>query len=205
MGKKKETYYSLIRTLHIYTGLFISPFVLIFGISVLAYNHAGILNRISEVKSLPEIRTKLDHIPNDTTNLLIAKAIIQQLGINGEIDYINMNEDKISFPLNKPGLKSRVEVNTHTDSVLITSQMEGSIRAMNYLHIMPGQHNANIRGNSIFLKVWKVLADLVVGLLVFLVLSGIILWYIIKFERSEGIYAIILGLLSFIGLLYIII
>ncbi len=200
-----KNYYPLIRTFHIYFGLFISPFILIFSISVLAFNHMGFLNQINPVKSLPEIRTKLDNIPYDTTDLLTAKAIIRKLDIKGEIDFIMKNDDQISFPVNKPGVKTRVVVNTHTDSVVITRQMEGSIRAMNYLHIMPGQHNAKIRGNSLFLKIWRLMADAVVYLLLFLILSGIFLWYFLEFERNTGFYAIILGMLFFTGLLFLII
>jgi hypothetical protein len=196
--------YPLIRTLHIYFGLFISPFILIFSISVLAFNHSGSVNRINPAKSLPDIRTRLDKIPFDSTDLLTARAIIRKLGIKGEIDFINKNDNQISFPVNMPGLKSRVLVNTHTDSVLIIRQKEGSIRAMNYLHLMPGQHNAKIRGNSLFLKIWRIMADTVVYLLSFLVLSGIFLWYFLEFERTTGFYAIILGMLLFTGLLFLI-
>jgi hypothetical protein len=200
-----KIFYQLIRTLHIYFGLFISPFILIFSISVLVFNHIGFLNKINPVKSLPVIRTKLDNIPYDTTDLLTAKAIIRKLDLKGEIDFIIKNDDQISFPVNKPGLKTRVEVNTHTDSVVITRQIEGSMRAMNYLHIMPGQHNAKIRGNSLFLKIWRLMADAVVYFLLFLILSGIILWYSLEIERNKGFYAIILGILFFIGLIFLII
>jgi hypothetical protein len=199
-----KKYYPLIRTLHIYFGLFISPFILIFSISVLAFNHAGFLNQLNPVKPLPEIKTKLDNILYDTTDLLTAKAIIRKLDIKGEIDFITKNGDQISFPVNKPGLKSRVEVNTRTNSVVITPQMEGSVRAMNYLHLMPGQHNAKIRGNSLFLKIWRLMADAVVYLLLFLILSGIYLWYFLEFERNTGFYAIILGMLFFTGLFFLI-
>jgi hypothetical protein len=199
-----KRYYPLIHALHIYLGLFISPFILIFSISVLAYNHMGFLNLINPVKSLPEVKTKLDNIPFDTTDLLTAKAIIRKLGIKGEIDFIIKNEDQISFPVNIPGLITRVKVNTHTDSVVITRQREGSIRAMNYLHIMPGQHNAKIRGNSLFLKIWRLMADAVVYILIFLILSGVFLWYYLKLERGKGFYAVFLGILFFTGLLYII-
>lgn len=204
MSKGKKKYYIVIHALHIYFGLFISPFILIFSISVLVFNHMGFLNQINSVKSLPEIRAKLDYIPYDTTDLLTAKAIIHKLSIKGEIDFIIKNEDQISFPVNKPGLITRVKVNTHTDSVVITRVMEGSMRAMNYLHIMPGQHNAKIRGNSLFLKIWRLIADAVVYLLLFLILSGVFLWCYLKFERRKGFYAIILGFLFFIGLLFII-
>jgi len=203
MSKGKKKNYSVIHALHLYFGLFISPFILIFSISVLAFNHMGFLNKINPVKSLPEIRTKLDYIPNDTTDLMTAKAIINKLGIRGEIDFIIKNEDQISFPVIKPGLITRVNLNTHTDSVLITRQLGGFIRAMNYLHIMPGQHNAKIRGNSLFMKIWRLIADAVVYLLLFLILSGVFLWAYLKPERSIGIYAISFGFLFFIVLLFI--
>ena len=204
MSKIKKSFHHLIQTLHIYFGLFISPFILIFSISVLAFNHTGFLNRINPVRSLPEIRTRLDNIPYDSTDLLTAGRIIRKLGIKGEIDFIMRNDDQISFPVNKPGLKSRIIVNTHTDSVLITRQMEGAVRAMNYLHIMPGQHNARMRGNSLFMKIWRLMTDGIVYLLLFLILSGIFLWYYLEFERDTGIYAIVLGILFFTGLLFLI-
>jgi len=153
---------------------------------------------------LSEVRTRLDYIPCDTTDLLTARAIIRKLGLKGEIDFIIKNEDQISFPVNKPGLISRVKVDTHTDSVFITRKMEGSLRAMNYLHIMPGQHNAKIRGNSLFLKIWRLIADAVVYLLLFLILSGLYMWCYLKPERRKGFYSIILGILFFIGLLFVI-
>ena len=204
MSKRIKDYYALIRSFHIYFGLFISPGIIIFGISVLAFNHVRFLNQINPVQFLHEIRTKLDDIPYDTTDLGTAKAIIRKLNINGEIDYITKNDDQISFPVNKPGLKTRVFVNTNTDSVVIARQMEGPVRAMNYLHSMPGQHNASIRGNSLFMKIWRLMADAVVYLLIFLILSGIYLWYFLEFERRTGLYILILGMLFFAGLLYLI-
>lgn len=199
-----KKYYPAIRAFHLYFGLFISPFILIFSISVLVFNHPELINRLSPVKPLPDIRTRLDKIPGDTTDLLIAKAIIRKLNITGEIDYISKKEGSISFPVNKPGLKSYVTVNTITDSVLITRKNDGAWRASSYLHSMPGQHNVSIRGNSGFLKIWRVLADAVVYILLFLTVSGVWLWYILKAERIPGLYAIVLGVLFFAGLLLLI-
>src|SRR4051812_3979228 len=135
-----KKYYPPIRALHLYFGLFISPFVLIFSISVIIFNHPGLINRVNPVKSLPDIRTKLDKIPYDTTDLQTAKAIIKKLNINGEIDFISKKDSSISFPVNKPGLKTYIKVNTTNDSVLITRKYEGALRATTYLHSMPGPH-----------------------------------------------------------------
>ncbi len=196
--------YSLIHALHLYFGLFISPFILIFSISVLVFNNSGILNKIDHVKTLPEIKTGLDSIPYETTDLRTARAILNKLGITGEIDYITKNAASFSFPVNKPGLKTRVEINTNTKNVIITKQLEGTLRGMSYLHIMPGQHNQNIRGNSLFIKIWRYLADAVVYLILFLTTSGIFLWYFLKPDRKQGFYFLIIGALIFAGLLYLI-
>lgn len=196
-----KKYYSPVRTLHLYFGLFVSPFVLIFSISVLVLNHTGSINSINPVKHLPDIKTRLDKIPYDTSELQTAKGIIQKLGIKGEIDYVSQNDDHISFPVILPGLRTKIEVNTHTNDVLITRDEEGSLRATNYLHKMPGPHNSKLRGNSSFMKNWKILADMVVYLLLFLSASGIFLWYFLKAERKLGWVAIILGGITFTGLL----
>lgn len=197
-------YYPLVRSLHLYFGLFISPFVLIFSISVLVFNHPQVISLLSPLPPASEIEAKLDRIPYDTTDLLTARAIIQKLGIEGEVDFINENSERISFPVKKPGLLTHITVNKQTDSVFITQQQEGAYRGMAFLHSMQGPHNQKIRGNSGFLKVWRVAADVVVYLLLFLSVSGVFLWYFLKVERNLGYFSITLGVLMFTFLLLII-
>ena len=197
-------YYPFLRSLHLYFGLFISPFVLIFSISVLVFNHPQVMASLSPVKRLDEVKTKLDRIPYDTTDLLTARAIIQKLGIEGEVDFIHQNEDKISFPVKKPGLLTHITVKKKNDSVFISQQREGAYRAMAFLHSMPGPHNQKIRGNSILIKVWRILADVVVYVLLFLTVSGVLLWYFLKVERSVGYFSITLGAALFVFLLLLI-
>ncbi len=159
------------------------------------------MNRVNPAIALPDIKTKLDKIPYDTTDLLTAKAIIRKLNINGEIDFISKKDSSISFPVNKPGLRTYITVNTTNNSVLITRKYEGTLRSTAYLHLMPGPHNVSIRGNSAFLKVWRILTDGVVYILLFLTASGVFLWYTLKAERVIGMYALALGVLFFIGIL----
>ncbi len=197
-------YYSQIRSLHLYFGLFISPFVLIFSLSVLFFNHPQAVNRLFPVKPLPVSKQKLDKIPYDTTDLLTAKAIIQKIGVKGEIDFISQNQDRISFPVKQPGLRTQITVNKQTDSVYIMPQMEGSARAITYLHSMPGAHNQAIRGNSGFVKVWRILADVVVYVVLFLSVSGVFLWYFLRVERNFGLFSLGLGVVIFTALLLLI-
>jgi hypothetical protein len=163
-----------------------------------------VINRINPVKALPEVKTQLHGVSYDGSNLETAKAVIAELNIKGEINFISRNDDFISFPVNKPGLSTFIKVNTNNDSVFISRTNEGPLRSMSYLHAMPGPHNVNVRGNSDFVKKWRVLADVIVYLLLFLTFSGVLLWYFIKAERVVGIYALGLGMLFFSGILFLI-
>jgi hypothetical protein len=196
-----KKYYPSVRTIHLYVGLFISPIVLIFSISALVLNHTDYINRTNPIKNLPDIKTSIDKIPYDTTDLQTAKGIIKKLRIKGEIDYVSQNDSQISFPVILPGLTQKIKINKQTNEVLITRKEEGSLRATNFLHTMPGPHNAKLRGNSLYMQNWKIVADLVVYMLLFLSASGIFLWYFLKSERKLGWVAIILGAITFIGLL----
>lgn len=150
------------------------------------------------------MKSRLDKIPCDSTDLLTAKAIIQRLDIKGEVDFISHNENEISFPVKQPGSITQITVNKNTDSVYIKRQVEGVLRAMTYLHSMPGPHNQKIRGNSVFVKIWRILADVVVYVVLFLSVSGIFLWYFLKVERNLGFFSLGLGVVIFTGLLLLI-
>ncbi len=199
-----KKFYPLVRSLHLYFGLFISPLILIYSLSALTFNHEGQLNKITPVKNLPEVRTKLDKIPNESSDLATAIIIIRKLGIEGEVDFINKDKDLISFPVNKPGLKTQVRINSRNDSVYITREKLGYMSAMSFLHKMPGPHNEKIRGNSLFMRFWKVLTNVTVYTLLFLSTSGVFLWYFLKIERNLGLFTITLGICSFAGLLLLI-
>jgi len=199
-----KQYYPPVRSLHLYIGLFLSPFILIFCISVLALNHSGWLNKKVPILHEPVVKTKIRQFPHNTSELNTAKAIISELKIDGEIDFIFKRANHFAFPVTKPGLKLMIDVDTLTKDVTINRTVEGTLRATNYLHKMPGPHNENIRGNSPFLKLWRVLADTVVYLLLFLSASGVFLWYFLKVERKLGIFVIVLGVVTFSWLLLLI-
>ena len=73
------------------------------------------------------------------------------------------------------------------------------------LHKMPGPHNVAIRGNTTFMQVWRWLADATVYLLMFLSVSGVYLWAVLRSERRVGLALLAAGALSFAGLVYAVI
>jgi hypothetical protein len=65
---------------------------------------------------------------------------------------------------------------------------------------MPGPHNAKIRGNWIYTKIWGSLIDFFVICLFFSSITGIILWYYYKNDRTIGLISLVIGFLSIASL-----
>ena len=196
-----KKYYSTARVLHLYLGLFISPLILIFSISVLVINHTEYFNKLRPKKELESLHTQLHDFQMLGTDLLTAKAIIQQLNISGEIDWISKTDSTISFPVNKPGLNKRISVNTRTGVVLISQQDMGTLNGMTYLHTMPGEHNAKLRGNSFFMQAWRIATDVVVYVVLFVSATGIFMWYFLRPEKKLGMFSLGMGALIFLVLM----
>jgi hypothetical protein len=196
-----KKYYLPVRALHLYIGLFISPFVLIYALSILVIDHPQLINKITPAKNLPVLNVKLDSIPLRNSDLLTARAILKKLDITGEVDYINKRDSMMSFPVKTPGKIFQISVNSRTGTATIAETDQGALRGTTYMHYMPGPHNAAVRGNSGFMKVWRYLVDTTIYSLLFLTVSGVFLWYYIKTERKTGIYSALIGVLVFIGLL----
>ncbi len=189
----RVTLNALIRSLHLYFGLFISPFVLLFAISVLVLNHAAFINRLRPIHELePEYRqmSAFDFTGSDS---LMAKKLLEQVNLDGEIEWITRTDTSFSFPLNKPGLTRWISLNRLTGRVTITGKEIGFFGATQFLHLMPGQHNAKMRGNSLLIKLWRVATDTLVYVVLFVSASGVFLWYYLRPERTLGIVSLSVG------------
>lgn len=181
-----KKYFPLVQDLHLYVGLFISPFIIIFGVSILVLNHLNIVNNPASDKTI-ERKLKLQSIPYGNTDLGTGKAIGHLLHIEGEIDHVFKGKDNLSIGIIRPGLETDIKVNTLNDSVFIKQKEKGGLGATAYLHKMPGPHLAMFRKNTVFVNIWSLFADATVYLIIFLTLSGIFLWYFLKVERKNGI------------------
>jgi hypothetical protein len=199
------SFYRWTRDLHLYVGLFISPFILIFSISLFLLNHAW-SPAPQPVVVAGEVGAKVT-IPKGFANtegreqIEIAKPILSELGIAGEIERIARLPDKKRWKIAvmTPGRQTAIYVDAETGQATVERTTTGLWDAMIYLHKSPGPHNVALRGNWVFTKIWKFLADSVTLLLLFISISGIYLWAVIKSERRVGLVLLGAGLASFVG------
>jgi hypothetical protein len=201
-----RSFYRWTRNLHLYAGLFVIPFVLVYAVSAIQLNHALMPwgGGAAPTTAPRVVRVVVTDVDN---GLAVAAQVRHQIGIVGEIGYVSRKPGgtRVSFPIESPGHTTHVKVDLTTGIATIEQKRTGVWDAMIYLHKMPGPHNANIRGNWLFTRLWGWLADGTVYLLLFLTASGVYLWTILKADRRTGLRVLAAGVLSFMAILFAII
>lgn len=206
----QRTLYRWTRNLHLYFGLFVSPFVLLFAASVFLLNHA---HPPAPQATAPAATVRAVRVPagiekaEGAERLRLVSDVLSQVGVIGEIQFIRSMSDeaRIVIPVVRPGVETTVDLNLAAGKAEITERRTGLWGAVSYLHRSPGPHNASMRGNWFWTRVWRWLADGTVYLTLFLSLSGIYLWVTLRAERRIGLAMIAAGALSFGGIVYAIV
>ncbi len=195
--------------MHLYFGLFISPFLLLFAASVFFLNHAKVAaDQFTSVETVQNVRVPADlDMARGRDAVDRAKEMLPQLHVTGEIGFTRFvaKTRHLVFPVSRPGLEVSVDVDVDARSAVVSRRSTGMLEAFAYLHKMPGPHNAALRGNWIWTQVWRWFADATVYLVMFVSLTGIYLWYAIRAERRIGLALLSAGAMTLLGLIYAVI
>ena len=201
-------FYRLTRDLHLYLGLFSSPFVLVFAISVFFLVHTW-LPKLAPETSTTRVVSGLP-LPGDLPTLsgrpLIEalRPTLEKAGVPGEVGFVRhlVKEEKLIIPVTIPGRETIVTISLASREATIVTRETGLADALVTLHKFPGQHVVNIRMNWFAMQAWRWLADTTAYLILFISVSGIYLWYVLRAERRVGFDLLFAGALSFFGLAY---
>ncbi|HLH54877.1 MAG TPA: PepSY-associated TM helix domain-containing protein [Verrucomicrobiae bacterium] len=204
----KAGFYRLTRDLHLYLGLFISPFILVFTISVFFLVHTWMpgLGRVKSTRHvvsmspLPQGLQKLSGRPLIET----LKPALQRAGVHGEVGFVRrlVQENILVIPVTVPGRETVVNLRMSDGEATIETREIGVANALVTLHKSPGQHGPDIRMNWFYMRVWRWMADATVYLILFVTISGVYLWYVLRGERAVGLVLLGAGALSFFGIVY---
>lgn len=197
-------FYRWTRDLHLYAGLFVSPFLVLFSISVFFLNHAKVTpDEWSEVRTVPSVR-----IPDGLSQLQgiaavdAAQAIAAEVGLDGEVGFTRFNRqaNHFVFPISKPGREASVDVDVTAQTATVSVRSTSIWESLAYLHKMPGPHNVEIRGNWLPTSIWRWFADLTIYLTLFITITGLYLWWALRAERRIGLLLLSAGLVTLLGL-----
>ena len=200
--------YPAVRDLHLYLGLFMSPFVLVFAISVFFLVHAW-LPKVKSDTSAPQVVQGLALPPaleqlSGRPLVDALKPVLSQAGVRGEVGWVQhlSTENKFIIPVMVPGRNTTVTIDVARREASIERRSTSLADALVTLHKSPGQHLAGIRMNWFFMRVWLWLADATVYLTLFMSVGGVYLWYVLKAERAVGWVLLFAGAVTCLGMAY---
>ena len=201
--------YLVTRDTHLYAGLFISPCIVLFAVSVFVLVHPPGPARGSSA-DLPSRSVANLRVPPGVENLSgrvrvdAVRSLLDQAGVHGEIGPIRYipKEHRLSIPVGVPGRETTFSLDLVTRTATISDRDTGLWDAMIVLHKLPGPHLADLRMNWLPMQFWRWLADATVYLVLLISASGIYLWTVLRSERRVGIALLLAGGVAFFGMVY---
>jgi hypothetical protein len=205
-----KRFYLVTRDLHLYLGLFISPFVLLFAISVFFLVHSWIPGAAGNRDVSTALVSNLK-LPPDLDRLSgrplvdALRPVLDQLGVQGEVENVRRfpREHRLDVPVTVPGRETSVVIDLQNQTAQIKRRTTGIGDAMVVLHKAPGPHLVAIRMNWFMMRVWRWLSDATGYLLLFISVSGIYLWAVLRAERRAGLILLAAGACFFLGIVYV--
>lgn len=200
--------YRWTRDLHLYFGLFVSPFVLLFAASVFYLNHGKLFPTTTSTELFRDLRIPegFDQVKGMEAAQR-AQGILPQVGVEGEIGFVRYvaKDRHLILPVSKAGIEATVDVDLTARSATVKRRTMSFWESLAYLHKMPGPHNVAVRGNWIGTRVWRWFADATIYLLIFISISGVYMWWAVKGERRIGATLLMAGFVTLAGLIYAVI
>ena len=194
MPMKSHCFAVWTRALHLYFGLFISPFILVYSISTLFLNHSI---RARPTDGEPKVFPIT--VGADREGMPLVNSVLGQLGFSGEILGRGIiRNGGTTIRVVRPGAVKIVTIDLEKQEAAIVERSTGLLGALTFLHFNPGLHKPP---NWTITKLWGWLADSVVYLTLFLTASGFYLWLLMRSERKAGLIALGTGVLTFVLLL----
>ena len=140
----------IIIQVHLLLGLFIFPYLIIFGITSLNFNH-GFTNAYEyrkETKETVSIQT-----PKTEDDVLLIEALKDSLGIFGWVNKRSTYRDSlfVHSVVQHPGKEYQIEVNTHKNQVSIQTKTKSFLWVLNALHGL----GEIVPGAPWYIKFWK--------------------------------------------------
>lgn len=196
------------RDIHLYAGLFVSPYVVVFAVSVLFLVHTELpvsrggptVERVAVDLPLPANLNQL----SGRERIDALRPVLDRAGVHGEVGWIQhiARENRLVVPVMVPGRTTTVTIDLSKREASIREQSTGLASALVELHKSPGPHLVGLRMNWLYMRVWSWLADATVYLLLLVTLSGLYLWYVLRSERGIGLSLLAAGAVTFFGLVY---
>jgi hypothetical protein len=185
------------RKTHYYLGLYFLFFLWLFAFTGLLLNHGSW--RFAEFWPGRNVSTSTRQIevPQPGTRLEQAQSVMRQLGISGEIEWTapKPGSTLFEFRVNRPGHNFLVSLIPEQGQASVEHTQVNGWGVMRTLHTFTGTRAGDTRNERdwILTTAWALSMDAVAAGMVFMVVTGLTLWWGLRAKRTLGAIALSLG------------
>ena len=196
-GQSSSGVSHLVRRIHMYLGLFLAPWMLMYALSTLAMAHRPFVQSFyATEKPAFKVEREMDYSRSFATAMTTqAKAdlILQDLGLEGRHSVPNVKDGAPIIINRQHALASRrIKFDPATSRITIEREEFRSLNFLERLHRRRGFQDPHVVEDT-----WAFSVDLTVLTLVFWGLSGIWLWWGIRQTRAWGAISLAFGIALF--------
>ena len=194
-----------VRRIHMYLGLFVAPWLVMYALSTIVFNHAVQVNRLYKYmygskfdQYIPEGQlTYTKGFPDQTNARSEALQILTDLNLNGSFGVEDANE-RLVIDRRDPFVPRRIILYRATHQLVVERQESRLASVLTTLHTQVSYANKLNR-----IKAWAVAVDLAIATMLLLVASGFWMWWELKVTRFAGSLFMLLGLMLFGAFLFL--
>lgn len=196
--------HKIMHSVHLYTGLFLWPWLLVYATSGFIFNHSAGFNKLfgtmrPQFETLQEtdFSTPAD-FPYEPAEQ--ARAILKHLEMDGPHNVIGRQSNDQQLVIFRISATGNIRITWHRPSRKLTVQKLRPFsvrRLVHFLHFRHGYHQSYAAP-----ILWAIIVDAVTISLWLWVISGLYLWWRMPRKRIPGGISIGIGLFLFLLLVY---
>jgi hypothetical protein len=185
------------KKIHYYGGLYFLLFIWLFALSGLLLNHewsfADFWPQRRETTRTLEVA-----VPAARGDMAIARALMRQAQVAGEVQQIKRSPDGAKFELQvgRPGRNVNIDVDLIAGQATVKHTELNGWGVFKTLHTFSGVKldDPSRRPDWLLTRIWSLAIDALSIGLILLVATGLYLWLRLKSKRALGLTALGLGL-----------
>ena len=172
--------------LHLYLSLLCAPYLVLYGLSTLSFNHTW--GWISPGEQTYRWQEDVGRLEGDT-DLVVATGMRDSLGLIGFVPpwQIRNAGESLRFIVGRPGKRYEIAWSAETDTASVVETRSGFWGVMRDLHGL-----MEIQGSPLG-WMWKIYTWTSVAALTFALVSGLYLWWNRLPARKSGLWLLLFG------------
>jgi hypothetical protein len=194
------TFSHLNRRVHLYLGLALLPWFLMYGLSSIPFAHSAFFDALDKATKRPQWATRFERpldvpVPDDREGLRrFGASLLKEAGIEGT-----------SFGTYR---QSATQVNVYSYSFWTSTQLKYFVdrktllaedRRFRWDHFLTGMHaRGGFEQEGVLATSWSVVVDLVCLAMIVWISSGLYMWWHLPGQRRWGWLAIAAGTAAFV-------